>query len=352
MSPFRALAAGLVVSWLTIISAAQSGAPPPARAYAGSETCRTCHAAQYAAWKQSLHVQMTKPIEQATVQGNFQQSAPFTQHGRTYAMNGKDGHYAVSVTRPATAGETFPVDYTLGAKRFQGYISRLPDGQMYVLPVFWNVAWQRWLDWKEIAPVPDSNRDIRQIWNVNCFNCHATNLQRNFDVSARTFKTSWTEMGIGCEMCHGPGAAHAAKPPANIFSMKRATPKQIFDTCAYCHGNKINYFTGFTPGDRLDDFVQPALISDPVPESDPQGEFWPDGRPSRFNRPQALTQSGCFRAGAIACTSCHVAHGSANAHSLKVPIEQSDRLCLQCHDAGAGGAGRAGGSVRAGTAAA
>src|SRR5262249_8445293 len=59
--------------------------------------------------------------------------------------------------------------------------------------------------------------------------------------------------------------------------------------------------------------------------------FWPDGRPSRFNRPQALTLSGCFRAGQIVCTSCHAAHGSANAHSLKVPEDQSDRLCTQCH---------------------
>jgi predicted CXXCH cytochrome family protein len=336
--------------WLTMLVTAQSGAPATERAYAGSEACRTCHAAQYAAWKQSLHVQMTKPIEQATVRGDFQQSEPFTQHGRTYATSVSGGHYAVSVTRPPAATETFPVDYTLGAKRFQGYISRLPDGRMYVLPVFWNAAWQRWLDWKEITPVPDGNRDLRQIWNVNCFNCHATNIQRNFDTGTRRFSTTWTEMGIGCESCHGPGAAHAADPPDHIVSMRRASPRQVFDTCAYCHGNKTNYFTGFVPGDRLDDFAQPALISDPVPASDPQGEFWPDGRPSRFNRPQALTQSGCFRAGAIACTSCHVAHGSANAHSLKVPIEQSDRLCTQCHTVRAGGPGEAGGAGGSGTA--
>ncbi len=226
----------------------------------------------------------------------------------------------------------------------------MPDGRIYVLPLFWNTAWQRWLDWKEIVPVPDGNRDLRQLWNINCFNCHATNIQRNFDLGSRTFATTWTEMGIGCESCHGPGAAHAANPPGHIVSMRSATRRQVFDTCAYCHGNKTNYFLGFTPGERLDDFVEPALISDPIPESDPQGEFWPDGRPSRFNRPQALAQSGCFRAGAIACTNCHVAHGSANAHSLKLPIEESDRLCTQCHTVGSGGAGRAGGCGRAGAA--
>ncbi len=52
------------------------------------------------------------------------------------------------------------------------------------------------------------SHEFRQIWNVNCFNCHATNLAQNFDVAARAYATSWTEMGIGCEACHGPGAAH------------------------------------------------------------------------------------------------------------------------------------------------
>ena len=55
----------------------------------------------------------------------------------------------------------------------------------------------------------------------------------------------------------------------------------------------------------------PFLVSEPIPENDLQGEFWPDGRPSRFNRPQALTLSGCFKAGAISCSNCHVAHGIA-----------------------------------------
>ncbi len=337
------LAGILVFACVAVVAGAQSELPA-ATAYAGSETCQRCHSTQYAAWKKSLHVQMTKPIAQAAVSGDFRQSAPFTQHERTYAPSVSDGHYAIAVTRPPAAKETFPVDYTLGAKRFQGYLSKLPDGRIYVLPLFWNTAWQRWLDWKEIVPVPDGHRDLRQLWNINCFNCHATNLQRNFDVNARAYATTWTEMGIGCESCHGPAALHAANPPSHIVSMKSATRRQVFDTCAYCHGNKTNYFTGFTPGNRLEDFAEPALISDPIPESDPQGEFWSDGRPSRFNRPQALSQSGCFRAGAIACTNCHVAHGSANEHSLKVPIADSDTLCTQCHSTGPGGTDRSGGS--------
>ena len=105
-------------------------------------------------------------------------------------------------------------------------------------------------------------------------------------------------MGIGCEACHGPGKPHIDDPEhQKTFTMKKVPPRQIFDTCGYCHGNKNNVFFGFKAGDVYEDFALPFLISQPIPDNDPQGEFWPDGRPSRFNRPQALTLTGCFRRG-------------------------------------------------------
>jgi predicted CXXCH cytochrome family protein len=218
---------------------------------------------------------------------------------------------------------------------------------MYVLPAFWHVENKRWLDWKELAPVPDGAHGLRQIWNVNCFNCHATNLKQGYDLSRRKYETTWTEMGIGCEGCHGPSREHVAlmdtykkdptaKPPFDIktFSPRRSTPREVFDMCAYCHGNKTNVFTGFIPGSRYEDFALPFLLSTPIPDNDLQGEFWPDGRPNRFNRPQAVMQSGCFESGQLACTNCHAAHGSPNPFSLKVNITEGrngDTLCMQCH---------------------
>jgi predicted CXXCH cytochrome family protein len=305
---------------------------------------------------------MTKPIGKARVEGDFasRSGAPvrFEAYGRAYSMETHDGRYFISVARNARPAEKFEVHYTLGARRFQGYLSKLADGRIYVLPVFWHNESKRWLDWKEITPVPDDpDHDLRQIWNVSCVNCHATNLVKNFDPSTNRYATTWTEMGIGCEACHGPGAAHvgvttawernpATKPrdpgraDLEIFSPNHATPRQVFDACGYCHGNKTNAFFGFKPGDRYEDFALPFLVSEPIPPNDPQGEFWPDGRPSRFNRPQALTLTGCFQRGQATCTSCHRLHGSENDHALRLPIDApgrghtrlSDRLCTQCHD--------------------
>jgi predicted CXXCH cytochrome family protein len=339
---------------------ASPSAPRSSSDFLGSESCRRCHDLEMEQWERSLHVKMTKPVARALVVGDFREGTRFSDHGRSYVFGRKDGKPYMAIAFGDRAPETFTVDYTLGAKRYQGYLSTLPDGRIYVLPAFWHVESRRWVDWKEITPIPDGAHDLRQIWNTNCFNCHGTNIAQDYDVKAKRYDSTWTEMGIGCEACHGPGRDHVAQmdqwehdpaiKPAydnsaknrqltdvlRTLSPRSAEPRRTYDTCAYCHGNKTNVFIGFRGGDRYEDFALPFLVSGEIPSNDLQGEFWPDGRPNRFNRPQALTLSGCFQAGAITCTNCHVAHGSRNEHSLKVNIYQGrngDGLCTQCHTA-------------------
>jgi predicted CXXCH cytochrome family protein len=365
----RLLAATFLLLALTVVLRANeapgqatrpSGQQAISGDYLGSQSCARCHDVEHAQWKNSLHIKMTKPVAEATIVGDFREGTKFSDHDRAYTFSMKSGKPVISVSFGGRPPETFTVDYTLGAKRYQGYLSTLPEGRIYVLPVFWHVASKRWVDWKEITPIPDGAHEIRQIWNSNCFNCHGTNIVQGYDLDEKKYRSTWTEMGIGCEACHGPGRRHVAlmeeweKDPASkpkydnssknrqlsdtlkIFSTRSSEPRRIYDTCAYCHGNKTNVFVGFKGGDNYSDYAMPFLISEPIPESDLQGEFWPDGRPNRFNRPQALTLSGCFKAGAITCTNCHVAHGSRNEHSLKVNIYQGrngDALCTQCHTA-------------------
>ena len=325
--------------------------------YVGSGACRRCHEDEYASWQKALHLKMTRGVAQSEILGDFRPGTHLEKYGRAYDMFTRDGRPFMTVRRRGSEPETFEVNYTLGARRFQGYLSKLPDGRIYVLPAFWHVETRQWVDFKEITPLPDDDHDYRQIWNVNCFNCHATNLARNFDRQTLTFATTWTEMGIGCEACHGPGGDHiplmeewernpVSKPKYDtsrknrglgallkIFSPRTADPRQVFDTCGYCHGNKTNYYPGFKPGDMYEDYALPFLISEPIPREDPQGDYWPDGRPTRFNRPQALTTTGCFMKGQAVCTNCHVAHGARNDHALKLPFERSNGLCTQCHEA-------------------
>ena len=130
-------------------------------------------------------------------------------------MDTRDGRRFVKVRRAAGSKkeEEFEVHYTLGARRFQGYLSRLPEGRIYVLPVFWHVETGQWIDFGDRASAARRDRGGARLpadcWNVNCFNCHATNLIQNFDTKTKTYGTTWTEMGIGCEARHGPGREHA-----------------------------------------------------------------------------------------------------------------------------------------------
>lgn len=329
-----------------------------AEGYVGSQACQRCHDAQYDQWNRSLHVRMTRPVAEALIVGDFTPGTTFAAHGRSYQIDTKDGRRFITVREGDGAPAKYEVLYSLGARRFQGYLTRLEGGLLFVLPAMWSIEQRRWVDWKEITPVPEGEHGLKQIWNVACFNCHATNLVQGYDVASRSYSTTWTEMGIACEACHGPGRAHIAQEGAwekdpstkpafdasasnrdlssvlRIFSPRTASPRAVYDACAYCHGNKQNRFVGFAPGDRYEDFALPFLVSEPMPPNDRQGEFWPDGRPSRFNRSQALAMSGCFAKAPIACTNCHNAHGSRNPNSLKVDITRGangDLLCTQCH---------------------
>ena len=164
----------------------QPSLPAGSLDYLGSKACARCHQDAFDQWERSLHVRMTKPIAEATVVGDFTERSRFADHGRAFEFGRADGKpFMQGRVRRRAKPETFRVDYTLGAKRYQGYLSTLADGRIYVLPAFWHVESRRWVDWKEITPIPDGAHDLRQIWNTNCFNCHATNLAQGFDIATQ-----------------------------------------------------------------------------------------------------------------------------------------------------------------------
>ena len=137
-----------------------------------------------------------------TVLGDFSRGAQLSATAARIAFGtARASHFVTVRAEGRVRPRPIAVDYTLGAKRLQGYLSTLPDGRMYVLPVFWHVETRRWLDWKETTPIPDGAHDMKQIWNVNCFNCHATNLRSRLRAAPRR-RTAPS----------GPSSASAAKP--------------------------------------------------------------------------------------------------------------------------------------------
>src|SRR5262249_54076844 len=49
-----------------------------------------------------------------------------------------------------------------------------------------------------------------QTWNYMCAECHSTNLRKNYDLAKDSYATTWSEINVSCESCHGPGSNHVA----------------------------------------------------------------------------------------------------------------------------------------------
>ena len=41
-----------------------------------------------------------------------------------------------------------------------------------------------------------------------CAECHSTNVKKNYDATQPRYTTSWTDISVNCEACHGAGSAH------------------------------------------------------------------------------------------------------------------------------------------------
>ena len=150
---------------------------------------------------------MTKPIAEATVVGDFREGTKFADHDRAYTFGMKDGKPSSRLRSAIARRKPSAVDYTLGAKRYQGYLSTLPDGRIYVLPMFWHIGDQA-LGRLEGDHVDTGRRArIPSDLEFQLFQLPRHQPRPGLRRREKKYKSTWTEMGIGCEACHGPDAS-------------------------------------------------------------------------------------------------------------------------------------------------
>ena len=251
-------------------------------------------------------------------------------------MTMKDGGYWIDETDKEGNRTAYKVDYTLGSKRTQHYLSVLEDGRMRVVFPTWDVAKQRWFHSSEIIPTGHHAETTIQIWNQHCYNCHVSQEKQGFDIQSNTYKTTFTETGINCEMCHGPGSLHAARMAENpsatdksIVNPKKLPPRRQILVCVQCHTPRVIVQNGFDPGKNYYDYYMPSLMHFYIDRwYDPP--MWADGRMRRFaTEGAALWQSLCYLKGEATCISCHNPH--LNTIKRDPRFRDSDVLCTQCH---------------------
>lgn len=340
------------------VPGAVDNALPPAH-FVGRAACAGCHAEQERLWKGSHHDLAMQEANAQTVLGNFN-NAEFSKDGIVSRFFQREGRYWVNTDGPDGQMADFEILYTFGVTPLQQYLVALPGGRLQALSISWDSrpraeGGQRWFHL-----YPDEKIDHRdelhwtkllQNWNFMCAECHSTDLQKNYDQATHGYRTTWAEIDVSCEACHGPGSQHvvfAEKQPGHerldpetlglthrlnerqgvswpiqapsgnaLRSSPRTTTLEI-ETCARCHSRRGQWFADYESGQPLMNTHLPALLRAGLYHADGQidGEVYEYG---------SFLQSRMFQAG-VTCSDCH------EPHSLKLRAE-GDGVCLQCHAA-------------------
>ena len=322
-----------------------SGQPPPLSEQpammVGNAACAVCHDTPHEVWTSSRHSKMVQPAVPTAVQGDFSVGSAELR-GERYGLRRDGDEYFIS--EPFFTGEEreHRVDYTLGNRRIQHYLTTLEDGRIIVLPPSWDILRKEWFHNLEIA-APDQQQGIIpvQLWNKNCFGCHVSDQVKGFRPDEDRYDTTWLDFGITCERCHGPGSRHVDKyrnldrygddPASHIVLQTRLDHERDSMVCAQCHSFRDQMDFGFRAGDDYYDHFLPLLEYTQEESEDPT--WYPDGKTRRFSTNSlGLWQSECFVEGGATCTGCHV-----NAHLTDIERNEqlqptNNALCTGCHE--------------------
>lgn len=328
---------GLGTGWSIVALFATSVYAAGVSGYAGAGACTRCHEQAHQIWTQSRHSKMVQPASLQGVKGDFSRGR-IELRRETYLLRRNNGAFYITESYLFGKPVEHRIDYTLGNRRIQHYLTTLPDGKIIVLPPSWDILRKQWFHNLDIDDPEESPGVQVQVWNKNCYSCHVSQEQKNFNLEKNVYKTEWLNFGINCERCHGPGAAHvtdySANPPrrrpGDIVLQTHLDPMRNTMVCAQCHSFRDIEADGYTAGANYYDYFFPVLEYSVSANDDPA--YWPDGRTRRFsNDAMGLWQSECFLKGGATCLDCHAIPHNTNVERNPQLRPDANVLCTQCH---------------------
>jgi predicted CXXCH cytochrome family protein len=340
------------------IASIQSVAPPqPPADFVGAAACKSCHEAEFKAWEGSHHKQAMQVADEATMLGDFN-NVKFKHFAVESTFFKRDGKFMVRTDGPDGKLADYEVSRTFGVWPLQQYMVAFPGGRYQMLPIAWDSrtqaeGGQRWfhlspgekMDHKD--PLHWTGR--YQNWNLQCAACHSTNLVKGYDAASDSYKTTFSEINVSCEACHGPASRHmawAAKakapfepgsdiglvslksrwqdawkfPSATAPHAQRDKPADaaVMNNCAACHARRSTLVEHGAPGGPLEDTHRAAMLTSPTFHADGQQLdevfVW-----------NSWLQTKMHQRG-VTCMDCH------DAHTAKLRVE-GNAVCARCHNA-------------------
>jgi tetratricopeptide (TPR) repeat protein len=299
--------------------------------FVGRDACARCHKDQLDQWKGSDHDLAMQVPDDRSVKGDFN-NATFEYHGIVSRFHKKDGAYFVQTDGPDGKLTDYPVKYVFGHHPLQQYLIEFPGGRLQCLSIAWDTLAGKWYHL-----YPNEKIDHRdelhwtkrpQNWNYMCADCHSTNLRKNYDPASDTYQTTWSEINVSCEACHGPGSRHVQWAESNAAlqwlwnsrgltaRLKQPDPAPQINACAPCHSRRQLVGSDFVHGRDYHDHFQLETLRD--------GLYFPDGQfLDEVYEIGSFTQSKMYHM-KVRCSDCH------NPHSLKLHAP-GNFLCIKCH---------------------
>ena len=295
----------------------------------------------------------------ANVLGHFD-GATFSNAGVKYSFVRRGDTSIVNTIGSDGAPHDFSIRYTFGVWPLQQYLVELQNGRVQALLVAWDArpaseGGQRWFSLTPGAeashtdPFHWTGREYN--WNYMCADCHSTAVRKQYDPARDAFHTTFSEMNVACEACHGPSSEHVtwAKYPSvlrRVFwrddgipsklderrgvtwavdsasgqprrSIPRTSSREI-ETCAQCHARRNHIADGYVAGKPLLDYYTPLPLL--------TGMYYPDGQQHDEVYTYASFLESRMNNAGVTCADCHDPHTS----KLRRPGNQ---VCTQCHRA-------------------
>ncbi len=342
ISLFAAATVAVVVATAIVSHRNSAHSEPGLATITGSESCKPCHERFYKLWEPSHHGKAMQPYSRAFAEQYLTPLAePITIGDILYEVD-ISGSKGWIIAKGPDGTKRYEMLHAMGGKNVFFLLTLLERGRLQVLPLAYRIGTTEWYDttgsmlrhFGEDEPADEAIdwQDPLLTFNTACYSCHVSQLSKNYDLESDTYNTVWSEPGINCETCHGPGSEHirvcveapegTVPEDLKIPPLKDITRLQWDETCAPCHAKMQPLTSDFQPGDRYFDHFGLTTLED--------RDFYPDGRDLGENYTYTgWLMSPCVKSGELNCLHCHTSSGR---YRFKGETsEEANKACLPCH---------------------
>jgi Tfp pilus assembly protein PilF len=316
----RTLAALLLAS---IVSFAQTSArqlSPEASGYIGNEACAGCHSSIYNSYEQTSMAHASGPAQERLIPADFVHQKSGV-HYRIYAEDGKVWLSFERPNDPLVRGKRQLLYYIGSGRRGRSYLFAM-DGFLFESPVNWYTDRHVW----DMAPAygDASQIPLNLPAFTSCLHCHVSGMQPPVHGTQNRYPSPpFSQAGVACERCHGPGAEHAKG--GAIVNPAKLIPARRDEVCMQCHleGKAAieqpgRHLYEYRPGEQLSEYIHYFVFADQ------------QSGLGAVSQVEALTQSMCKKKAGdtMSCTSCHDPHSEPSAAER---VSYYRQKCLACH---------------------